>query len=335
MKKIILIIGILIIAVGLAIFGLRFLSGDEDSWLCQNGEWVKHGNPSSPVPVEGCDKIISNFDDCAAAGYPIMETYPSQCVTPSGERFIENIGNELEKMDLIRINNPRPNQIIRSPIVIEGEARGNWFFEASFPIVILDTNGKILGRAIAQAQDEWMTTDFVPFKAILAFESPATSSGVLILEKDNPSGLPENDDQLSVPVKFEAFAKSIVVKAYFNNSKMDPEASCNKVFSVDRIVFKTSAVARAALEELLKGPTAEEKAKGFFTSINSGVKIEKLTVENGVAKVEFNEQLEFQVGGSCRVSAIRWQIIETLRQFPAVKDVVISINGRTEDILQP
>jgi len=45
--------------------------------------------------------------------------------------------------------------------------------------------------------------------------------------------------------------------------------------------------------------------------------------------------LQYQVGGSCRVSAIRAQIIETLKQFSTVKNVVISINGRTEDILQP
>ncbi|PIP22172.1 MAG: hypothetical protein COX38_02115, partial [Candidatus Nealsonbacteria bacterium CG23_combo_of_CG06-09_8_20_14_all_39_25] len=48
-----------------------------------------------------------------------------------------------------------------------------------------------------------------------------------------------------------------------------------------------------------------------------------------------DEQLEFQVGGSCKVSAIRAQITQTLKQFPTVDEVVISINGRTEDILQP
>jgi len=54
-----------------------------------------------------------------------------------------------------------------------------------------------------------------------------------------------------------------------------------------------------------------------------------------VAKADFDEQLEFQVGGSCRVSAIRAEITQTLKQFSTVKEVVISIDGRTEDILQP
>lgn len=36
--------------------GLRLFSGDEDTWLCQNGQWVRHGNPSSPMPVSECLK---------------------------------------------------------------------------------------------------------------------------------------------------------------------------------------------------------------------------------------------------------------------------------------
>lgn len=332
-RKFIFLIILFFILAGVA--ALIFLRGNEDTWLCQNGEWVKHGNPSSLAPAEGCSKAIGNFDECAAAGYPIMESYPRRCAVPNGGSFTENIGNELGKTDLIRIDNPRPNQTIKSPVVIEGQARGSWFFEADFPIKLFDANGNQLGIAIAQAQSDWMTTDFVFFKATLEFVNPATDTGNLILEKDNPSGLPEYDDQLRVPVKFEASAESIMVKAYFNNSKLDPEISCDKVFSVDRTILKTSAVARAALEELLKGPTEKEKAEDFFTSINPGVKIEKLTVEDGTAKVEFNEQLEFQVGGSCRVSAIKAQIIETLKQFATIKNVIISINGRTDDILQP
>ncbi len=125
------------------------------------------------------------------------------------------------------------------------------------------------------------------------------------------------------------------VKIYFNNSKLDPEVSCNKVFAVEREILKTPAVGQAALENLLKGPTDTEKAEGYSTSINPEVKIQKLIIDNGTAKVDFDEQLEFQVGGSCRVAAIRAQITQTLKQFSTVKEVIISINGRTEDILQP
>ena len=98
---------------------------------------------------------------------------------------------------------------------------------------------------------------------------------------------------------------------------------------------KTTLVARAALTQLLVGPTNMEKNAGLFTNINSGVTIQSLTIENGVAKVDFNQQLQERVAGSCKVIAIRAQITETLKQFPSVKSVVISIDGKTEDILQP
>lgn len=32
---------------------------------------------------------INSFDDCAAAGYPIMESYPPRCMTPDGRSFTD------------------------------------------------------------------------------------------------------------------------------------------------------------------------------------------------------------------------------------------------------
>jgi len=239
------------------------------------------------------------------------------------------------KEDLIQVESPQVNDTITSPLVIKGKARGYWFFEASFPIRLYDDNGELLATAIAQAQDDWMTEEFVPFAAELKFENPKTEKGTLVLEKDNPSGLQENADELKMPIVFGKVSETMKVKVYFNNNKLDPEISCNKVFSIERTVPKTQSVARIALNELLKGVFQFEKDEGFFTNINSGVKIQSLTIENGTAKVDFDEQLEFQVGGSCRVAAIRTQITETLKQFSTVDNVIISINERTEDILQP
>ncbi|MFP3868831.1 MAG: GerMN domain-containing protein [Desulfobacteraceae bacterium] len=54
-----------------------------------------------------------------------------------------------------------------------------------------------------------------------------------------------------------------------------------------------------------------------------------------MARADFDQTLEYRVAGSCRVQAIRAQIEHTLRQFPTVTEVVISINGKTEEILEP
>lgn len=234
----------------------------------------------------------------------------------------------------IIVDLPQKNEEVKSPLIIKGRAKGFWFFEASFPVKLADEQGNLIAQTIATAKSDWMTTDFVDFEATLDFSVPSANAGFLVLEKDNPSGLPENADQIKIPVKFNQ-TDAIIVKVFFNNEELDPEFSCNKVFPVERNVYKTEAIGRAALEELLKGPTDDEQNQGYFTSINPDVQIQSLNIKDDVATVDFNDQLEFQVGGSCRVAAIRSQITETLKQFPTVKKVIISINGRTEDILQP
>ncbi len=151
---------------------------------------------------------VTNFEECVKTGNPIMESYPRQC-RYGGQTFAENIGNELEKADMIRVDYPRPNQVIQSPLIIRGEARGTWFFEASFPVVLTDWDGLIIAQGIATAKSDWMTTEFVPFEATLAFEinkDVYSNRGALILRKDNPSGLPEHDDALEIPIIFAGVA---------------------------------------------------------------------------------------------------------------------------------
>lgn len=146
--------------------------------------------------------VITNFEECVAAGNPVMESYPAQCKA-NDQTFIQNIGNEIEKMEVIRIDEPRPNTQVTSPLQIKGNARGNWFFEGSFEVYLLDEKGKEIARNNAQAQQDWMTEEFVSYESKLIFTQPATKTGTLVLEKNNASGLPVHDDKLEVPVMFE------------------------------------------------------------------------------------------------------------------------------------
>lgn len=114
----------------------------------------------------------------------------------------------------VKVDSPSSNQEIQSPFIIKGQARGTWFFEASFPIILLDEKGNIIKQTIAQAQGEWMTEDFVPFEAILTFSVPKDQKGTLVFKKDNPSGLPENDDEVRVSV----FLKATEVQTNFSET---------------------------------------------------------------------------------------------------------------------
>lgn len=112
------------------------------------------------------------------------------------------------------------------------------------------------------------------------------------------------------------------VKVYFGNSKLNTKEyyDCTEVFPVTRWVDSTAYPPMAALRELLKGPTKREKKEGYLTSINSGVGIKGLWVENGVAKVNFTGRF-WEGGGSCWVRANESQIKATLKQFGDIKKV--------------
>ncbi len=143
---------------------------------------IERNGVFAPAPVD--DSSVINPT-------PMPETSPEEMTAPVYK-------------DLIRVDAPLPESVVSSPLVIRGAARGNWFFEASFPVVLTDWDGRIIAEGVAQAEGEWMTADYVPFMAQLTFvpDTRVSDRGALILQKSNPSGLPEHDDALEFTVYF-------------------------------------------------------------------------------------------------------------------------------------
>jgi hypothetical protein len=104
--------------------------------------------------------------------------------------------------ELIRVEEPIPGSVIQSPLRVRGEARGMWYFEASFPVRLETLDGEVLAEAPATAGSDWMTEEFVPFDLLLAFPDTTATEGVLVLERDNPTGMTEFDRVLRLPVRF-------------------------------------------------------------------------------------------------------------------------------------
>lgn len=292
-------ITIILLLVMVAIIVIRVLT-PEDKWICENGLWLKQGNPETQVPASPCGdevKVVENSE--------------------------------------IVIDSPLANSIIESPVQLSGQAVGTWYFEASFPVRIYDDNDVELGAGFVTAQADWMTEEAVPFSGTLNFSLPTTTDGYLIFHNDNPSGLPQYDRQIEVPIKFKNI-ETATVKLFFPNINEDSQMlDCSAVYDVEREIPKVTAIATATVNELLKGPTATEKAQGYITGINQGVILQSLKIEDGVAYADFNDQLDYQIGGSCLVTSIRSQIVNTLKQFDTVDEVILSINGESETILQP
>jgi hypothetical protein len=52
-------IAIIIILAILVVFSVRFfIGGPEDSWICVNNSWIKHGLPNEPMPTKACGQTL-------------------------------------------------------------------------------------------------------------------------------------------------------------------------------------------------------------------------------------------------------------------------------------
>ena len=105
--------------------------------------------------------------------------------------------------EFIVVDSPRPGAVITSPLKVRGRARGTWFFEGDFPLILKDNKGRVIARGYATARGEWMTKEFVPFEGKILFEKPTSGHrGALVFKKDNPTDRPELDDQMELPIRF-------------------------------------------------------------------------------------------------------------------------------------
>lgn len=244
---------------------------------------------------------------------------------------------ETPKDELIQIYNLKNGDLIVSPSIINGKARGSWFFEASFPVKLYDEKGNLITTAIAQAQDDWMTEDFVPFVVTLEFNLPITKSGFIVFEKENPSGLLEYADELKIPIIFTEGLQAI--NLYYYNSDLDKDESGNVMCSrnglvaVERKVNITETMLEDSIRLLLLGElTEQERSQGISTEFPlEEFSLKSSVLEDGVLTLEFNDPNNQTVGGSCRVNILKSQIEKTVEQFSGINEVHIL----PEELFQP
>ncbi|MDP2874083.1 MAG: hypothetical protein Q8N84_02215 [bacterium] len=121
-------------------------------------------------------------------------------------RFLDQ--KAAEGSNAIQLEGLASGDSISSPLIIKGTVLAGWVFEGVFPIKLLDNQRKEITRALAGQviPGDWSSgKERVAFKATLTFSTTATS-GYLVFEADNPSGLSENAESFEVPVKFSQVA---------------------------------------------------------------------------------------------------------------------------------
>jgi len=309
-----------------ALFMTRFImGGKEDFWFCREGEWFKHGNPLAEEPKFPCGPKSEQFSDLNDDRQEQVAGQPNESEGSSD--------NNLNKNADIIIVQPQKDELISGVLQVTGEAPGSWFFEGSFPVKIIDENDKEIIQGTASSYGEWMKDGPVPFHTEMNI-SKTSGSGWVVLQKDNPSGKAENNQEFRIPVRF-GDAKKQMVKVFFGSNFQDPgHTECAKVYPVERVMEATETPVQKTLEELFKGTTELETKGEYFTGINPATTINSLAVSGGTAKIDFNDKLVENISSPCLITMIRSQITETLKQFPNVSKVVISINGKPQEDLQ-
>ena len=137
----------------------------------------------------------------------LLFTIPAAEDTPSGistttstESDTETPSGDAPMHERVWVTSPKSGASVGKTFVVAGSAPGPWFFEASFPVQVIDKDGNKIASTFATAQGDWMTTDLVTFTSNVTISGSYTGPATLVLLKDNPSGLPEHDDALEIPI---------------------------------------------------------------------------------------------------------------------------------------
>lgn len=119
------------------------------------------------------------------------------------------------------------------------------------------------------------------------------------------------------------------VNVYFSPAN---NSDCSQTIAQQRVLDHRGDYERGALQELLGGPTPEEKDQGFssFFSKETGEDLKGFKIVDGVAYVNFNDfrQKISSASTSCGGQQLIAQIENTLKQFPSIKRVVMAISGQ-------
>jgi|GEM_PF-1825226 len=188
---------ILLVWIIFALLAIRAFSGNEDTWFCQNGEWIKHGNPDLPMPEVRCNKNAKDLSDGPNSIVITNGMYDKYLDREVPTSTILRFGD-----DVLQIYTPLSGMYIKSPQRVYGLAPSTWFFEGGFPIKLVDDKGNVLAQTQAKAQGEWTKPGLVHFNVNLDFSvSQNIKTGRIIFSNDNPSGMPDKAKSVGMGVK--------------------------------------------------------------------------------------------------------------------------------------
>jgi hypothetical protein len=309
------IVATLLVLVVIGLVAFRLLN-PEDNWICQNGEWVKHGNPSKPQPTDACP--VSDSVDT-------LSTSPQTQAQKEVSVFVRNFFDSYLQSD--------------KSILSDGEYKNNSYITDNFKKEISEILSSSTGAydPIVCAQDK-------PKRYSLGLINVKNNDTFVALNEEFDSGtnfslihLVRNGDQWQIedidcnlPTSASSTKNSSVV-IYFNNSnRANGNTDCGLVYGVERKNTGSDQY-DFALKQLFQGTTSDEKSQGYSSMFSVKTKdiLKGLKIINNTAYVNLTDIRNIipNASTSCGSQSFLKQVEETLKHDRKIKDVRFAING--------
>ncbi|MCL4339030.1 GerMN domain-containing protein [Patescibacteria group bacterium] len=293
------------------ILSLRFLTGgDEDTWICQNGTWIKHGNPSRPMPSENC-----------------IQEDSSVVVSDSPEKAVNNFYSWYMKQN------------------DQTSYKDSNYLSEELKLKIASA---VSPPSTSSPYDPFYCSDKKPEGISTKLSSRSDASAIVSLvetfgseEEIFPVGLKISGTNWRInsidcnSVTRQKRVSSDKVSVFYANRSLAPYGNhnCSLVYPADRKIISTYDLVKTSLEELYKGPTDTEKSQGFtsiFSKDTANI-LKSVTIKNMTAYVNLTDIRNIipTASSSCQSNEFLAESDETIKHAGTndVDKVIYAIEG--------
>lgn len=159
-------------------------------------------------------------------------------------------------------------------------------------------------------------------------DSPVLTDKPIIA--DTPEEIKDSDSEEPGPIREEKEIREYQSRLFY--LKINDEGQI-LLKSIIRTVEYETGLLGATMDTLFSGPSQDDLIKGYFSLIPSDSRINTLSIRDGIAWIDVNEEFTYNHLGFEGYQAQLKQIVYTATEFSSVRGVKITINGREEEFL--
>lgn len=176
------------------------------------------------------------------------------------------------------------------------------------------------GGVPLKTEGDWMSSSPTTVSALVLLDKsigkiPAKTPMKIVIDEEDPSG--KGGEKLEIPFVYSG-ENVEVMPLVIHKPILEHPTSCGGTYAVTRFVPKTTGVADASMRILLEENLPE--IKQYYNGV---------TIKDGVATVDFDKPALSRLNSAaCMQAMAKTPIEKTLKQFPTIKRVEYSIDGR-------